>query len=350
VSNLKFKIFNQLLALNMHVSILLIQHGNIFGLETPRQGLLEANEYLKSKGKSPCFEIELVATQPESSFQQGKYMVRADKLIDDVSKTDLILIPPVSGNIPEAMELNHTFYPWIKSQYSRGAQVVSFCMGAFILARTGLLDGKTCVTHWRAAEAFRNSFPQVKLLSDKLLTDEDGIYTGGGALSSANLVLYLIEKLVDRETALFCSKIFQIDVGRTSQSPFILFQGQKNHNDQRVLEIQHYIEENYANKLSVDDLCEYSCLGKRTVERRFKHATGNTILEYIQRIRIEAAKKSLELGNKQINEILYEVGYSDPKAFRKLFKKVTGMTPIRYKENFGKHVLPPKKNVSVQPA
>ncbi len=320
----------------MHVSILLLQNGNLFGLETPRQGLMEANEYLRSKKGAPPFQIDLVGAAPQVNFQEGRFVVRSDKLIRQVPHTDLILIPPVAGNLLEAISLNSEFYPWIRSQYSQGAQVVSFCMGAFLLAGTGLLDGKACVTHWRASEAFRKAFPKVRLLSDKLLTDEDGIYTGGGALSSANLVLYLIEKLVDRETAIYCSKIFQIDVGRNSQSPFILFQGQKNHKDQRVLEIQHYIEENYAHKLSVDDLCEYSCLGKRTVERRFKNATGNTILEYIQRVRIEAAKKSLEMGHKQINEVLYEVGYSDPKAFRTLFKKLTGMTPLRYKENFGK--------------
>ncbi len=320
----------------MHVSILLLKNGNLFGLETPRQGLMEANQFLLSKGQSPRFHIELVGTQSEVPYHEGRFLVKSDKVIQQVSGTDLILIPPVSGNLLEAIKLNSEFYPWIRSHYKQGTQVVSFCLGAFLLAGTGLLNGKTCVTHWRASDAFRKAFPNVRLLSDKLLTDEDGIYTGGGALSSANLVLYLIEKLVDRETAIYCSKIFQIDVGRNSQSPFILFHGQKNHEDERVLKVQQHIEENFDQRLSVDELCELSCLGKRTFERRFKNATGNTILEYIQRVRIEAAKKSLEMGQKQINEVLYEVGYSDPKAFRQLFKKLTGMTPLRYKENYGK--------------
>ncbi len=317
-----------------HISILMPHFVNLAGLENARQGFLEANEFLKSQGKAPYFDIQIVGIESEIQINNGQYSVRVDKLTTEIKHTDLIVIPPIQHNIQEALVSNAKLYPWICEHHHKGAQVVSLCLGAFLLAQTGLLNGKNCVTHWRASEPFRQLFPQVNLISDKIMTDEDGMYTGGGAFSSANLILYLIEKFVDRETSIYCSKIFQIDSGRDSQSPFIIFKAQKGHADEEIRKAQIYIESNYNKKITVEELSQYLLIGRRTFERRFKKATANTVIEYLQRIRTEAAKKELEMGQKTVNEVMFEVGYNDPKAFRDVFKKVTGLTPVDYRERY----------------
>jgi len=185
-----------------------------------------------------------------------------------------------------------------------------------------------------AADEFRKMFPDVNLVDDRIITDENGLYTSGGAYSSLNLNLYLIEKFAGREMAVLSSKIFEIDISRNSQSPFIIFKGQKSHNDVDILKVQEYIEQNYQQKITVEELSEKIAVSRRTFERRFKKATSNTVIEYVQRVKIEAAKKEFERGNKTVNEIMYEVGYNDPKGFREVFKKVTNMTPSEYANKY----------------
>jgi len=217
--------------------------------------------------------------------------------------------------------------------------VASICTGAFLLASTGLLDGKNCSTHWAAAENFRDMFPEVNLQPDRLITDGHGIYTNGGAYSFLNLMIYLIEKYYDRQTAIFCAKVFQIEIDRNSQSEFAIFTGQKLHGDEVVKKAQAYIESNLGEKISVEDLSAKFAVGRRNFDRRFIKATGNTPVEYSQRVKVESAKKTLENSRKTINEVMYEVGYSDIKAFREVFRKITGMSPLEYKAKYNKEAV-----------
>jgi len=211
------------------------------------------------------------------------------------------------------------------------------CSGAFILASTGIVDGKSCSTHWSFADRFRERYPKVNLHSDKLITDENGdLYKRYGAYSFLNLVLYLIEKYYDRQTAIFCSKVFQIELERNSQSPFAIFIGQKQHDDSIVQQAQAHIERNIGEKISVADLSAKFAIGRRNFDRRFIRATGNTPLEYAQRVKVESAKKALEATRKTVNEVMYEVGYSDVKAFREVFRKITGLSPQEYKSKYNK--------------
>ncbi|MCH7398175.1 helix-turn-helix domain-containing protein [Belliella sp. DSM 107340] len=318
-----------------HVSILLLNHVNLGSMENARHGLLEANEYLRMKGKPEVFKVELVGVEPEVKLNNGLYTIKPDKTIDQVSKTDLIIIPPVQFDLQEGIIANQGFFDWISRQYTGGSEVVSLCLGAFILGSTGLLNGKKCVTHWKATDQFRKLFPKTDLAPDSLMTDDDGIYTGGGAFSSANLILYLIEKFIDREAAIYCSKIFQIDMGRNSQSEFIIFTGQKDHADKAVKDIQVYVEKNFQEKINVDELCSKFNMVRRTMERRFKQATSNTLVEYIQRVRVEAAKRDLEKTRKTVSEVMYDVGYADSKSFRDVFKKYSGISPVDYRYKYG---------------
>jgi transcriptional regulator GlxA family with amidase domain len=223
---------------------------------------------------------------------------------------------------------------WIAQQYQQGAEVASVCTGAYLLAATGLLDGKHCSTHWAAAADFKVRFPQVNLQPEKLITDEHGIYTNGGAYSFLNLIIYLIEKYYDRHTAIYCAKVFQIEVDRQSQQEFIIFKGQKQHGDDLVKEAQLYIEKNLHEKIVVAHLSEKFAIGRRNFDRRFTKATGNTPLEYLQRAKVEWAKRAFENNHTTINEVMYQVGYADVKAFREVFRKITGLSPLAYRRKF----------------
>jgi len=317
-----------------HIVILALKQVNVGSLENARQAFLEANECLGNGDKPPMFNVEVVGIDSPVQTSDGLYHIEADRLIGEPGKADLIIIPPLRGDLAGGIQQNSAFFPWISNQYQSGAQVASLCLGAFILAATGLLDNKPCVTHWKASQEFEKLFPKVKLVNDRILTDEAGVYTGGGAFSSANLVLYLIEKFAGREVAIYCSKIFQVDWGRRSQTPFIIFTGQKSHADEEIRQAQALIEERYRDRLSVNEIIADIGIGRRTFERRFKKETGNTVMEYIQRVKVEAAKRELEKGYKTVNEVMFEVGYLDNKAFRNVFRKYSGMSPSDYRMKF----------------
>jgi transcriptional regulator GlxA family with amidase domain len=211
-------------------------------------------------------------------------------------------------------------------------------VGAFLLAATGLLNGKKCSTHWNMANDFRTMFPEVELVDGSIITEEQGIYSSGGANSYWNLLLYLVEKYTNRDTAILASKYFAVDIDRDSQSSFMMFQGQKEHADPEIITTQEFIEDNYQEKITVDELANMVAVGRRSFERRFKKATNNTVVEYIQRVKIEAARRKFESSLKNINQVMFDVGYTDTKAFRTVFKKITGLTPIEYRNKYNKPV------------
>jgi len=239
----------------------------------------------------------------------------------------------------KSLELNRDFIPWLIKHYKSGAEIASLCVGSFLLAATGLLKGRKCSTHWVAANDFRKMFPDVNLVTEKIITDENGLYSSGGAYSGVNLIVYLVEKYAGREAAVYCSKVFEIDIERGTQSPFIIFKGQKEHEDEPIKKAQEYIEKNFSNKMSVEALAAMMFLSRRNFERRFKKATSNTVVEYMQRVKIEAAKMSLESSRENVNEVMYKVGYMDPKAFRIVFKRITGLSPVQYRNKYNREIV-----------
>ncbi len=314
---------------------ILVPKGAILGsIEGPRQLLTGVNSYLASMNKPPLFKVELVGLSKETPLIRGMYTIRTDRVIHDVEKTDLLIIPAIDGDLRKGLEENAAFIPWISKQYAAGAEVASLCVGAFLLASTGLVNGKKCATHWVSANEFRRMFPDVNLVTERVVTDENGIYTSGGAYSYLMLVLYLIEKYAGRAAAVFCAKVFAIDIDRESQSPFMMFSGQKEHEDEAIKKAQSFIEGNFHQRITVDELASMFSLSRRNLERRFKRATSNTVVEYIQRVKIEAAKMSLESTSENVNEVMYKVGYTDTKAFRTTFKKITGISPIQYRTKY----------------
>lgn len=295
-----------------------------------------ANAMWKERTKKEMFTIQLAGISKKVEFYDGLFNVKPHLHISEVRKTDLIVIPSLNHNFDKAIRENGELVSWLSLQHKQGAQIASICTGAFLLASTGLLNGKRCATHWSAAEEFVTRFPKVKLEPGEIITDEDGIYTNGGAYSFLNLVLYLVEKYFDRQTAIQCSKVFQIEMDRDSQQSFIVFKGQKMHGDEMIKKAQAFIESKPHERVSVEKLSSRFSVSRRNFDRRFIKATGNTPLEYYQRVKIETAKKSFESTRKTINEVMYEVGYADEKAFREVFRKITGLSPLEYRHRYNK--------------
>jgi len=318
-----------------HISILVPEGDvSITNIEGTHQIFSEVNALLKRAGKAVLFQIQLVGLKKETRIKKGMFSIHPDVLIGDVAKTDLIIIPAIQSDMQVALETNADFAPWIIKQYHAGATLASLCIGSFLLASTGLLSGKKCATHWLAAKDFRTRFPDVELVADKIVTGEHGIYSSGGAYSSLNLVLYLVEKYAGREMAILCSKVFQIEIERNSQSAFMIFHAQKDHQDEAVKTAQEFMEARYEERITVDELSELVGVSRRNLERRFRKATMNSINEYLQRVRIEAAKMNLERGYDNVNEAMYKSGYTDIKAFRTTFKKITGLSPVAYRKKY----------------
>jgi transcriptional regulator GlxA family with amidase domain len=320
-----------------HISIL-VPNGDasLACIDGAYNAFTKANQFLERIGKPRMFKVELVALSKDDRVYERLFTVHPDVTVKDNFKTDLIIIPAVNGEMEKVIEINKDFFPWINKQHTNGAEVASLCVGAFLLASTGLLKGKKCATHWLGANDFRRMFPDVELVSEKIITDEQGIYSSGGATSFWNLLLYIIEKYVDRDMAITMAKYFEIEIDRYNQSSFIIFQGQKDHEDEPIKQAQEFIEKNYNERITVEQLTTMLALSRRNFERRFKKATSNTVVEYMQRVKIEAAKKGLECGRKNVNELMYEVGYNDTKAFRTIFKRTTGLSPIEYRNKYNK--------------
>jgi transcriptional regulator GlxA family with amidase domain len=292
------------------------------------------NDFLQQAGRPPLFKLHLVGLTKTVKLHNGIFTVHADTLLKNMKKADLVIIPAMGGDLKSAIKKNREFIPWIVKQSKKGAEVASLCVGSFLLASTGLLNGKECSSHWLTANLFREMFPEVTLVDGRVVTDQHGIYSSGGATSYWNLLLHLVEKYAGREMAIMASKIYALEIDRKSQSPFIMFNGQKEHVDEPIKDAQNYIESKVSEKISVGDLALRFSIGRRHFERRFKKATNNTPVEYIQRVKIEATKKHFETSRKNVNEVMYDVGYSDTKAFRTMFKKITGLSPLDYKNRY----------------
>ena len=323
----------------MHVSIIVPVGPSILSsIVGPFKIFSGVNSFLSGQpGGDPFYEIDLVGITDEVELYNGIFSIKPTRQIEEITETDLIIISTLMGDFNESIKKNNAFIPWINKMYlKKNTQVASLCVGSFLLAATGLVDGKKCSTHWSRVDLFRQMFPKVDLVPDRVITEEAGIYTSGGAYSFLNLVLYLVEKYNGKEAANWASKMFEIDIERSSQSPFLIFQGQKTHEDMVIRNIQLYIEENYQEQLSLDFLAKKFAISKRNLIRRFKKATYNTPNQYLQRVKMEAAKRELEKTNHPISRIMYETGYNDVKSFRETFKKIVGIAPSAYRMRYGR--------------
>jgi len=291
------------------------------------------NRFYKAEGSEPVFNISLFCTdrQPfHTEFDNHKL-----QSVNEAPQQDIIFVPAFrSDDIREAITANQCFIPWLQQQFSGGSEIACVCTGAFLLGATGLLNGKPATTHIDACQAFNSTFPAVKLQPEKVVTGEGGLYTSGGSTSSFHLMLHLLQKYCGKEIAVRAAKLFSIDMDREQQTYFSTFYPAQQHNDQLVAMAQQKIEEGYHQNGTIEDLIKEIPASRRNILRRFKQVTGITPIEYLQKTRIEAAKKLLVQTNQQMTEVMLNSGYNDPKAFRKVFRKAVGMTPTGYREKF----------------
>lgn len=288
--------------------------------------------YLFGRDPIRYFDVEIVTRTGKPVKGLNGISIQPHRSMADVESTDIIMVSSFFDY--DILKGSRETFDWLNEHHSRGTTLASICVGSFVLAEAGLLDGKTATTHWGFANEFRRRYPRVKLLPEQLITDEGDLLCSGACNSYIDLSLYLIERFFGRKLALECAKTMLHDFGRSSQTPYMVFQFPKSHGDTGVCVAQEWIEQHYKEKINISALSDLHGMSQRAFERRFKQATGDSPLFYLQRVRVEAAKRMLETGNRTFNEITYSVGYEDSSFFRKLFKKHTGLLPKTYRQKF----------------
>ena len=312
----------------------------IFG---PMDILNQAGRLWNRVSKSPqipFFDVSIASADGMPIQCLNKVLIQPHCSIESIQKTDLI-ISASATYIEEILQTSPELLPWIRRQYDQGAHVASICTGVFLLAETGLLDGKSATLHWGFTEMFRRKYPQVNLKIDKMFIDQGRLYCSAGVNAGMDLSLYLVEKFCDRQTAVQCAKTMILDLGREVQTPYISYLFPKEHGDPLVVKAQEWMEQNYTQPIDYDRVAEKFRMSRRSLERRFKQATGVTPLGYLQQLRVESAKGLLEDGSRTFNEITYLVGYEDIPFFRKVFIKLTGLRPKEYQQRFTGYATKP---------
>ena len=292
------------------------------------------NEFLTQTGREPAFDIMLASEREPSAASPLVTPLTRRVTLEEAREADLVMVPAFLGDATPALAANSGVVQWLRDMHVAGKEMASLCVGSYFLAEAGILNNRMCTSHWMAVSDMQNRYPQVKMLPDVVLTDQEGIYTSGGAFSSLNLVLYLVEKFCGKEVGIWVSKVFSIDIDRVKQAHFAVFSGQYKHGDEEIRRAQVYIEQNYNMPISVEQVAVQSNMSKRNFIRRFKSATQNTPLEYMQRVKIESAKKALERSNHDTLSLAVEAGYNDVKTFRMVFKRITGLTPQDYRRKY----------------
>ena len=319
------------------VVILASEHSLFSGIAGPMDMFLQAGivwNWFQEQEPSPYFDVKIATLDGQPVIASNEMPIVPHYSVDDITHTDLIVIPSQGSQFAVHDKAFYDRVDWLKMWSRKGADLASICTGAFALAATGLLDGKMATTHWAVAKAFREAFPAVDLRTDLMVTDEGRLFCGGGITADLSLSLYLINKYCGREIALQCSRCSLVDLDRLSQLPFSIFMPQKGHHDVEVQRVQDWIEKNYHLSLSVETLAENAGISPRQFNRRFKIATGETLVKYIQLVRVEAAKKALEQNSLPFEEIAINVGYENVSFFRRVFKQVTSLSPSAYRKMF----------------
>jgi transcriptional regulator GlxA family with amidase domain len=296
----------------------------------------------------PRFNVVSASIDGKPAISDGGLAVVPHKAIRSIRRTDLVFIPDAGFEPGLMIEKHRALIPWLRQLHAQGSMIAAVCSGVGILAATGLLDGRRATTHWAMTEPFRQRFPNVEWRTDVFITEDRGIFTGGGIYSSIDLSLYLVEKFCGHEVAVECAKALLIDMPRTWQTEYAVLPLTTSHADETVRKAEQWIQRKYSEDLHVEELASRFAMSPRTFERRFRAAVGQSPIGYLQKIRISAARRMLESGKRSIQQVSSAVGYDDVAFFRSLFKRQIGVSPAAYRERFG---TPPRALVQgTQPA
>jgi transcriptional regulator GlxA family with amidase domain len=288
--------------------------------------------------EAPPFTVEIVATERGNVALASGVPVEAHRSVSEVRATDIIIVPSVllghdgwtPGRYPEIVD-------WAGRMHDAGALLCSACSGVFLLAETGLFNGREATVHWGYAEAFAKVFPGVPISPERVLVvsgEHEEFITSGASMTWHDLVLYLIARHVGATAAQTVARYFALQWHHDGLTPYIVFQGRRDHGDAAIADAQAWLSTHFSIATPVEEMVRRSGLPERTFKRRFTEATGFTSIDYVQRLRIEDAKRRLERTDEPADEISWRVGYEDPAFFRRLFKRVTGMTPGTYRRRF----------------
>jgi len=286
------------------------------------------NQFCERNPEAP-FRVRLASEDGAPIACLNGLRLSADAALADIDRADLVIV--TAANVADRAAWQARIAPALRRLHDGGAQVASICTGAFVLAEAGLLDGRAATTHWAFVPMFRSAYPQVDLRPERMLTHDGDILCSGGINAYAELCLYLVEHWCGHRTAEHLARALVLDGWRERQTPYAMFDFQKKHGDDAVLRAQRHMEERLAEPLNVAALAEVACMSERNFKRRFKKATGDTPNEYLQRLRVEGAKRLLERGGDGIDLVAERVGYRDVAHFRDVFRQIAGMTPADYR-------------------
>lgn len=298
--------------------------------------LLCAESLWRSMGGEALFaQLDIVTRDGGPVTAHNGQAVAASSSIGGLPAPEMIVVPAIMDGLDAALEDTATLH-WLDEAHRRGAVICSVCAGAFLLAEAGLLTGRQATTHWALVERFRKRYPDVDLRPERMLVDNGDTVCAGGVTAYLDLALHLAGRFGSGELAAACSKLLLIDARRNMQSPYSIFAAQKGHGDRQVEEVQDWLEGHHTEAVSVAQLARVARLGLRTFTRRFTRATGDTPSEYLQRLRMETAKRLLESTDQSVDEVAAGCGYTDLTAFCRRFKAVTGLPPGRYRGRFSR--------------
>ncbi len=265
----------------------------------------------------------------------GDIYIQPNVAIKDVGHTDLIFVPTTGVSIYDVVERNAPIVPWLKRRSGKGVAIASVCSGVGLVAAAGLLDGRRATTHWGLAEKFGELYPKVKWMPELMVTEDRGFYCGGGVNAAMDLSIYLVERFCGHEIAMQTAKSLLLETPRAWQSGFAIVPLKTDHTDDSISSAQEWMHKNFSRTFSLEDPARRVGMSVRNFVRRFKQATGDSPLIYLQKLRVAAAKRMLENNHKSMQEISDAVGYNDVAFFRSLFQRHTGVSPSAYRDRFG---------------
>ncbi|MCP4351523.1 MAG: helix-turn-helix domain-containing protein [Desulfobacterales bacterium] len=292
-----------------------------------------AEQLLQQQSHAKELTVKLASADGKPILCQNNILLNVHCSLEDIQQADIFIITAVH-DVDAILPKYRFVVDWLKEQYKKGAILISICTGAFLLAETGLLDGKEATTHWSIADLFRERYPAIQLKPEKLIINHGNLYCSAGAGSGNDLVYYLLEKYLGHSLASKTAKFFVHDFRRASQCAYTIYNTKTGHNDTQILETQHWISKHLTEPSNIKKLSDIACMSQRTFERRFKKATGDSPIVYIQRLKVETAKQQLETTNLSFDEISYKMGYLNSGSFRKIFVKWVHLLPSEYRERF----------------
>jgi transcriptional regulator GlxA family with amidase domain len=290
--------------------------------------------WLRGEDPEPRFRVRVASIDGRPVTTPCSLGLVPEFALDDIEHTDIIILPASGWDVKERIAQNTQLLPWLRKWHERGAYIAGVCTGVAFLAEAGILDGRQATTHWGLAEILRERYPKVRWRTDDFVTEDGPILCSGGVYASIDISLYLVEKFCGHEIALKTAKSLLLSMPRRRQSGYSVVPLSRPHSDDKIRQSEEYLQGHFDRDVSIGALADRIGMGSRNFIRRFKAATGRLPGEYIQLLRISAAKEMLEKCVEPVQTIALKTGYEDVAFFRSVFKRHTGMTPAEYRMRF----------------